>query len=87
MKPIADPRNACRHFQPVAMRWMDNDVYGHVNNAIYYSYFDTVVNTCLIREGVLNIGAGDTIGLVIETQGAGVRIRGRRCLSQPTQRR
>lgn len=68
MKPTADTRSAYRHFQPITTRWMDNDVYGHVNNVIYYSYFDTVVNTYLIREGVLDIGSGDTIGLVIETQ-------------------
>ena len=47
---------------------MDNDVYGHVNNVVYYSYFDTVVNTYLIRKGVLDIETGGTIGLVIETQ-------------------
>lgn len=68
MKPTADTRSAYRHFQPITTRWMDNDVYGHVNNVIYYSYFDTVVNTYLIREGVLDIESGDTIGLVIETQ-------------------
>ncbi|WP_454720931.1 MULTISPECIES: acyl-CoA thioesterase [Cupriavidus] len=68
MKPTADTRSAYRHFQPITTRWMDNDVYGHVNNVIYYSYFDTVVNTYLIRQGVLDIEAGETIGLVIETQ-------------------
>ncbi|MGO4328395.1 acyl-CoA thioesterase [Cupriavidus sp. 2TAF22] len=68
MKPNADLRSAYRHFQPITTRWMDNDVYGHVNNVIYYSYFDTVVNTYLIRQGVLDIEAGETIGLVIETQ-------------------
>lgn len=68
MNPTADTRSAYRHFQPITTRWMDNDVYGHVNNVIYYSYFDTVVNTYLIRGGVLDIESGDTIGLVIETQ-------------------
>ncbi|WP_420993815.1 acyl-CoA thioesterase [Cupriavidus sp. 30B13] len=68
MKPTADTRSAYRHFQPITTRWMDNDVYGHVNNVIYYSYFDTVVNTYLIRQGVLDLEAGETIGLVIETQ-------------------
>lgn len=68
MKPTADTRSAYRHFQPITTRWMDNDVYGHVNNVVYYSYFDTVVNTYLIRQGVLDIEAGETIGLVIETQ-------------------
>ena len=43
-KPIATPRTAYPHFLPITTRWMDNDVYGHVNNTVYYSYFDTVVN-------------------------------------------
>ncbi|AVA33412.1 acyl-CoA thioester hydrolase [Cupriavidus metallidurans] len=68
MKPEPDRRSAYAHFQPITTRWMDNDVYGHVNNVVYYSYFDTVVNTYLIRAGVLDIEAGETIGLVIETQ-------------------
>ena len=48
-------------------RWNDNDVYGHINNAIYYEYFDTLVNTYLIDNGLLDIGESDTIGLVVET--------------------
>ncbi len=47
---------------------MDNDVYGHVNNVVYYSYFDTVVNDYLIARGVLDFERGETIGLVVETQ-------------------
>ena len=47
---------------------MDNDVYGHVNNVVYYSWFDTAVNAYLIEQGALDIHHGDTIGLVIETQ-------------------
>ncbi|MEK7972301.1 acyl-CoA thioesterase, partial [Burkholderia contaminans] len=43
-KPQPRPRDAYRHFLPITTRWMDNDVYGHVNNVVYYSYFDTVVN-------------------------------------------
>ena len=46
---------------------MDNDVYGHVNNVVYYSWFDTAVNAHLIEQGALDIHAGDTIGLVVET--------------------
>lgn len=46
---------------------MDNDVYGHVNNVVYYAYFDTVVNTFLIRRGLLDIHGGAVIGLVVET--------------------
>lgn len=61
-------RAAFRHFMPLATRWMDNDVYGHVNNVQYYSYFDTAVNRYLIDSGWLDIHQGDTIGLVVETQ-------------------
>ena len=56
------------HFLSVPTRWMDNDVYGHVNNVIYYSYFDTVVNEYLIHSGVLDIEKSPVIGLVVETQ-------------------
>ena len=55
------------HSQPITTRWMDNDAYGHVNNVVYYSYFDTVVNTYLIREGALDIESSPVIGLVVET--------------------
>ena len=53
---------------PISTRWSDNDVYGHVNNVIYYSWFDTAVNGWLIEQGVLDIHHGATIGLVVETQ-------------------
>lgn len=53
--------------QTITTRWKDNDVYGHVNNVEYYSYFDTVINTWLIREGGLDIHAGDHIGLCVES--------------------
>ncbi|HET7478911.1 MAG TPA: thioesterase family protein [Rubrobacteraceae bacterium] len=61
-------RSRFPHFQQIPTRWMDNDVYGHVNNVVYYSYFDTVVNEYLIREGVLDIERSPVIGLVVETQ-------------------
>jgi acyl-CoA thioester hydrolase len=61
-------RGDCRHFHVITTRWMDNDAYGHVNNVVYYSYFDTVVNEYLIRSGVLDIEHGEVIGLVVETQ-------------------
>jgi acyl-CoA thioester hydrolase len=67
-KPVPEPRAAYRAFRPMTTRWMDNDVYGHVNNVVYYSWFDTAVNAYLIEQGVLDIHAGATIGLVIETQ-------------------
>jgi acyl-CoA thioester hydrolase len=55
------------YVQPIPTRWMDNDVYGHVNNVVYYSYFDTVINTWLIREGGLDIHGGEQIGLCAES--------------------
>lgn len=62
------PRSAYRVFRPIGTRWADNDVYGHVNNVVYYSWFDTAVNAYLIEQGALDIHAGAVIGLVIETQ-------------------
>ena len=56
-----------RYFLAIATRWMDNDVYGHVNNVTYYSYFDTVVNEHLIRVGGLDFVADPAIGVVVET--------------------
>lgn len=67
-KPSALGREAYRHFLSIPTRWMDNDVYGHVNNVVYYSYFDTVVNDYLLRTGVLDFESSDAIGLVVETQ-------------------
>lgn len=60
-------RSDYRHFTPITTRWQDNDVYGHVNNVIYYSWFDTAVNAWLIAVGLLDIEQGDPIGLVVET--------------------
>lgn len=56
------------HFLPIPTRWMDNDLYGHVNNVVYYSYFDTVVNRYLIDPGGLDIHNGTVVGIVAETQ-------------------
>jgi acyl-CoA thioester hydrolase len=56
------------HHLAVPTRWMDYDVYGHVNNVVYYAYFDTVVNKYLIDHGALDPAAGPVIGLVVETQ-------------------
>lgn len=55
------------HHLPITTRWKDNDVYGHVNNVEYYSYFDTVINSYLIREGGLDIHHGPVIGLCAES--------------------
>ena len=67
-RPQPETRSAYKAFRTIGTRWMDNDVYGHVNNVVYYSWFDTAVNAHLIEQGVLDIHAGNTIGLVIETQ-------------------
>ncbi len=56
------------HFLSIPTRWMDNDIYGHVNNVVYYAYFDTVVNEYLIREGGLDIHEGGVIGIAVETR-------------------
>ncbi|MDQ8036725.1 MAG: thioesterase family protein [Pedobacter sp.] len=56
------------HILPLTTRWMDNDVYGHVNNVQYYSYFDTAVNHYLIEKGWLDIQNGGVVGLVVETR-------------------
>ena len=55
-------------FRSIPTRWADNDIYGHVNDVVYYSWFDTAVNAFLIEAGALDIHAGETIGLVVETQ-------------------
>jgi acyl-CoA thioester hydrolase len=60
-------RSAYPHFIVVPTRWMDNDVYGHVNNVVYYSYFDTVINRYLIAEGGLDIANGAVIGVAAES--------------------
>ena len=66
-KPQPELRTAYCHFQTVPTRWSDNDAYGHVNNVVYYGWFDTVVNTFLIAQGALDIHHGTVIGLVVET--------------------
>lgn len=60
-------RRYYRAWRPIATRWMDNDVYGHVNNVVYYSFFDTAVNAWLVENGLLDIEKGPVIGLVVET--------------------
>jgi acyl-CoA thioester hydrolase len=66
-RPVPLPRSAFRHFTPVDTRWHDNDVFGHVNNVIYYAYFDTAVNRHLTDAGLLDIQRSPVIGLVAET--------------------
>jgi acyl-CoA thioester hydrolase len=67
-RPTAHGRAQYRHFLPIQTRWSDNDAYGHVNNVVYYSWFDTVVNEYLIAAGALDIQASPVVGLVVETQ-------------------
>jgi acyl-CoA thioester hydrolase len=67
-RPQPESRSAFKVFRRIDTRWMDNDVYGHVNNVVYYSWFDTAVNAHLIEQEALDIHHGETIGLVIETQ-------------------
>lgn len=66
-KPCALTRAEFKSFRPVTTRWMDNDCYGHVNNVVYYSWFDTAVNTYLIEQGVLRITEPEVIGLVVNS--------------------
>ena len=66
-RPQPELRTAYRAFHPIGTRWSDNDVYGHVNNVVYYGWFDTAVNHWLIEQGGLDIHAGDVIGMVVET--------------------
>ncbi|MGZ5130570.1 MAG: acyl-CoA thioesterase [Caldimonas sp.] len=66
-RPLPLPRAAYRRFVPLATRWLDNDAYGHLNNVVYCSLFDTAVNGLLIGAGALDIGAGEVIGFVVET--------------------
>ena len=66
-RPQTELRGAYRAFQSIATRWADNDLYGHVNNVIYYSWFDTAVNGMLIERGVLDIQHGGVVGYVVET--------------------
>lgn len=67
-RPQPQGREAFVHFAAIATRWMDNDVYGHLNNVVHYSLFDTAVNRMLIEAGALDIHAGAVIGLVVHTQ-------------------
>jgi acyl-CoA thioester hydrolase len=60
-------RAAFAHFRSITTRWMDNDIYGHINNVQYYSFFDTAVNGFLIENGALDPNSGDVIGLVVDT--------------------
>lgn len=60
-------RRDYKHFQPITTRWHDNDIYGHVNNVVYYGFFDTAVNHYLIQQGGLDIQDGDIVGFVVSS--------------------
>jgi acyl-CoA thioester hydrolase len=60
-------RSQYQHFQPITTRWHDNDIYGHVNNVTYYSFFDSAVNTYLIEQGGLDIHDGAVVGFVVSS--------------------
>lgn len=66
-RPAPDSRASYARFESLGTRWMDNDIYGHLNNVVYYSLFDTAVNQYLIAQGALDIHGGEVIGLVVET--------------------
>lgn len=66
-RPPLKGRAAYQVWRAISTRWADNDAYGHINNTIYYGWFDTAVNGWLIEQGLLDIEAGDPIGLVVET--------------------
>ena len=66
-RPTPNSLKSYPHKLTIPTRWADNDVYGHVNNSVYYFYFDTVVNRWLIDNGLLEIGKSETIGLVVGT--------------------
>jgi len=56
------------HFGKVSTRWTDNDIYGHVNNAVYYHYFDSVINDYLISDGGLDIHDGEVVGFIVHSE-------------------
>jgi len=66
-RPQPRGRATYRIFRNITLRWADNDAYGHVNNTVYYEWFDSAVNQWLVEQGLLNISDGGPIGLVVET--------------------
>ena len=64
-RPEPEPRTAYRLFRPIATRWSDNDAYGHVNNVVYYQWFDTAVTAYLIAQGALDVLHCRVIGVLV----------------------
>ena len=67
MKKIPSNRSEYNYFTKVSTRWNDNDIYGHMNNIIYYSLFDTAVNKWLINNNLIDIKNGKNIGLIVQS--------------------
>ncbi|SFP73361.1 acyl-CoA thioesterase [Pseudomonas borbori] len=67
MTPPQHLRHDYPHLQPISTRWHDNDLYGHVNNVTYYSYFDSAVNAYLIERGGLDIHNGEVVAFVVSS--------------------
>ena len=66
-RPAPGTRADYAHFAAVPTRWMDNDIYGHVNNVVYYSFFDSVIATYLMGEGGLDPWRGEVVGLAVDS--------------------
>jgi acyl-CoA thioester hydrolase len=66
-RPTPETRSRYAHFIALTTRWLDNDAYRHVNNVVYYSFFDTAVNQYMLSQGVLDLESGETVSLVVET--------------------
>ncbi len=67
-KKLPETKDEFLFFHDITTRWMDNDAYGHVNNVIYYSWFDTAIGVFLMERAGLSIESSDVVGLVVETQ-------------------
>ena len=67
MNPKDERRHHYKHQRQIPTRWRDNDVYHHINNVIYYEFFDTVINGYLMDAGGLDFSGGDSVGFAVET--------------------
>jgi acyl-CoA thioester hydrolase len=67
-RPPPPGRAEFKVWRKITTRWVDNDAYGHVNNTVYYEWFDSAVNAWMIEQGMLDIASGDPIALVVETR-------------------
>lgn len=66
-RPVPLKTSDFPHFSDITTRWNDNDAYGHINNVVYYEFFDTALNMYLVAQGALDIAHGKVIGLMVET--------------------